>query len=162
MKKTVFTALLVLQGCAGPRLPDIQKPPRNVEIRLHAGANLNAGNERQPYALATRIYKLRQPSAFLRMGFDSFLSQQSERETLGNDLLEVKEVMLIPGQRYEISERVTREAYHIGVVALFRAPATNHWRVVVPVDDAEKNGITIGLHACAISAGQPLAQVRCD
>jgi type VI secretion system protein VasD len=162
MKKIVIAVMLVLQGCASPRLPDMQKPARNVEIRLHASPNLNAGAGWQPYALATRIYKLRQPAAFQRMSFDSFLSLHSEREKLGNDLLEVKEVMLIPGQRYEISEKVTREAYYIGVVALFRTPAANRWRMVIPAADAENKGLTLGLHACAISTGESLAPVRCD
>jgi type VI secretion system protein VasD len=172
MKIIVIAGLLVLQGCGafglgiGSRgmqeLPDAQKPARNVTMRMHAGSNLNAGADRQPLALATRIYKLRQPAAFQRMSFESFLSLHKERELLGDDLLEVKEVMLIPGQRYEITEKVTREAYYIGIVALFRAPASARWRITVPTAEAEKNGITIGLHACAISAGEPLAPVRCE
>lgn len=162
MKIILIAVLLVMQGCASQRLPESQKPARNVAIRLHASPNLNAGGGRQSYALATRIYKLRQSAAFQRMNFDSFLDQRSEREMLGDDLLEVKEVMLIPGQHYEITEKVTREASHIGVVALFRAPSAQRWRTAVAAVDAEKNGITIGLHACAISTGEPLAPVRCN
>lgn len=162
MKKIVIAGLLALLGCGSPSLPDIQKPARNVSIRLHASANLNAGAGRQPFAVATRIYKLRQPAAFQRMNFDSFLDPHRERELLGNDLLEVREVMLIPGQRYEINEKVTREAYYIGVVALFRTPAAGRWRTIIPSAGAERSGITIGLHACAISTGEPLAPVRCD
>jgi type VI secretion system protein VasD len=166
MKMIVIAGLLALQGCAGlrgvPDLPDSQKPARNITIRLHAGSNLNAGAERQSLALAIRIYKLRQPAAFQRMSFDSFLNLHSEHQMLGNDLIEVKEVMLIPGQRYEITENVTREAYYIGVVALYRAPAADRWRVIVPAVDAEKNGVTIGFHACAASTSEPLAPVRCE
>ena len=170
MKKIVIAVLpiltlllaLMLQACMSQRLPDIQKPARTVDMRLHASPNLNAGAGRQPYALAIRIYKLRQPAAFERMTFDSFLSPHSEREMLGNDLLEVKEVMLVPGQRYEISEKVTREAYYMGVVALFRAPAPGRWRQLVTASEAERNGITIGLHACALSAGESMAPVRCN
>lgn len=192
-KMIVIAGLLALQGCAAgsiggtamdpvgirkaPELPDAQKPPRNVAIRLHASANLNAGAGSQPLALATRIYKLRQPASFEKMPFDGFLSVHAEREALGNDLLEVKEVMLIPGQRYEIVEKVTREAYFIGVVALFRAPAENRWRLAFAAGDAEKSGLTVGLHACAMSvgagaseatvttasdAGKPLAALRCQ
>ena len=187
----VIAGMLALQGCAAgsiagaalqmagiqkpPELPDAQKPPRTVAIRLHAAANLNAGKAVQPMALATRIYKLRQTAAFQRMNFNAFLDPQTERELLGNDLLEVKEVMLIPGQRYEVGEKVTREAYFIGVVALFQAPAEQRWRLAFPAAEAEKNGITVGLHACAMSvgagapataaagdAGKPLAAVRCQ
>ena len=166
MKTFVIAGLLALQGCAAfrgmPEPPDMQKPPRSVAMRLHASPNLNAGAGKQAYALAVRIYKLRQPAAFQRMPFDSFLSQHSEREQLGNDLLEVKEVMLIPGQHYEIVEKTSREAYYIGVVALFRNPAENRWRVLTPAAAAEKSGITLGLHACAISNGEALAPVHCQ
>ena len=187
----VIAGMLALQGCAAgsiagaalqiagvqkpPELPDAQKPPRNVAIRLHAAQNLNAGKAVQPMALATRIYKLRQTAAFQQMNFTAFLNAQTEREQLGNDLLEVKEVMLIPGQRYEVAEKVTREAYFIGVVALFQAPAEQRWRLSFAAADAEKSGITVGLHACAMSvgagaratapvgeAGKPLAAVRCQ
>lgn len=186
-KTIVIAGLLALQGCAAgsiagaameiagirkpPELPDAQKPPRNVAIRLHASQNLNAGAGSQPLALAARVYKLRQTAAFQQMPFDGFLSAHGERELLGNDLLEVKEVMLIPGQRYEIVEKVTREAYFIGVVALFRSPAEQRWRLAFSAGDAEKSGITIGLHACAMSVGsgaaasseaaKPLATIRC-
>jgi len=166
MKTFVIAGLLLLQGCAAlhrlPELPDTQKPARSVMLRLHASPNLNAGAGSQPFALATRIYKLRQPDAFRRMPFDSFLSLHSEHELLGNDLLEVKEVMLIPGQRYEIIEKVPHEAYYIGVVALFRTPGENRWRTLVPAADAEKSGITIGLHACTLSTGEPLVPIRCQ
>ncbi|USX22628.1 type VI secretion system lipoprotein TssJ [Oxalobacteraceae bacterium OTU3REALA1] len=187
----VIAGLLALQGCAAgsiagaalqiagvqkpPELPDTQKPPRNVAIKLHAAQNLNAGKAVQPMALATRIYKLRQTAAFQQMNFNAFLNAQTERELLGNDLLEVKEVMLIPGQRYEVAEKVTREAYFIGVVALFQAPAEQRWRLSFAAADAEKAGITVGLHACAMSVGagavattavnetgKPLAAVRCQ
>lgn len=166
--KTIVTAglaILALQGCAGlraPELPEAQKPARNVAIRLHAAPNLNAGAGTQPLALATRIYKLRQLSAFQQMPFDAFLDPQRERQLLGSDLLDVREVMLIPGQHYETSEKVTREAGYIGVVALFRASSGNRWRVAYSAADAEKTGITIGLHACALSTGNPLAPVRCQ
>lgn len=184
----VLFALLALAGCAAGsiagtalemagirkpvEIPDVQKPPRTVAIKLHAGPNLNADAGGRALALVARIYKLRQSAAFERAAFEGFLNAHTERELLGSDLLEVKEVMLIPGQRYEISEKVSREAYYIGVVALFRAPAGQRWRLAFAAGEAEKSGITIGLHACAMSvgagaaaatgdSGQPLSAVRC-
>lgn len=174
-----MATLLALGGCAAgsiagmamelagirkaPELPDAQKPPRQVPIRLHAGANLNAGPGDQPLAVATRIYKLRQAAAFERAPYLGFLDPQRERELLGADLLEVREVLLFPGQRYEVVERVSREAYYIGVVALFRNPAEQRWRLAFGATEAEKSGVTVGLHACALSAGSmPLAGLRCQ
>ncbi|MFZ4875336.1 type VI secretion system lipoprotein TssJ [Janthinobacterium sp. Mn2066] len=175
---------LLLAGCAGgaigslanaalqmtgiskpppPELPDAQKPPRTVSIRLHAGQRLNTDPQGRPLALVARIYKLRQKSTFEQAPYDSFLDAEKEKQALGADLMEVKEVLLVPGQRYEVQEKVSKEAYFIGVVALFRAPAPQRWRATFGAAEAERSGITVGLHACAISSdGTPLSALRCE
>jgi type VI secretion system protein VasD len=153
-------AALQLAGLKAPvEVPDAQKPPRNVAITLHAGANLNTDAGGHPLALVTKIYKLRQSAAFQQAPYDGFLSPQREKEMLGADLLEVKEVLLVPGQRYEVFEKVSREAYYIGVVALFRAPAPQRWRLAFAAADAEQAGIAIGMNACAMSLGSGSASV---
>jgi type VI secretion system protein VasD len=191
------TLCAALAGCAGaagslasvameltglkkppPEQADALKPARNVALRLHAGASLNTTPSGQSLALVVRIYKLRQPGAFQQAPYDSFLSAAKEKELMGADLLEVKEVLLIPGQHYDSVEKVSREAYFIGVVALFRAPSEQRWRLAFNAADAEKTGITLGLHGCALSvgtgsasastgaglapAGQSLSDVRCQ
>jgi len=185
------SSLALLAGCAAssiantalelvgirkpPELPESQLPPRKVDIRLHASSSLNTDPSGRPLALVARIYKLRQTSAFEQMSYESFLNTHTEHEALGNDLLEVKEVLLIPGQHYEVQEKVQREAAYIGVVALFRAPAEQRWRLSFAAADAEKSGITVGAHACALSIGagagplgdsrpalnEPLANLHC-
>ena len=136
-----------------PEIPDALKAPRTIVMKLHAGENLNAGADDLPLALVVRIYKLTQSGAFQQATYDTFLSPQKEKEVLGAELLEVKEITLIPGQHYEVTEKVTKEAYYIGVVALFRAPAAQRWRVTFPANEAEKSGIIIGIHACALTVG---------
>lgn len=184
----LLVALLPLAGCAGgaigslanaalqmagvarppPELPDAQKPPRTVSIRLHAAQRLNTDADGRPLALVARIYKLRQSAAFEQAPYDSFLDARREQAALGADLMEVREVLLVPGQRYEVQEKVSKEAYFIGVVALFRAPAPQRWRATFAAADAERGGITIGLHACALSMGgaqgamATLAALRCQ
>jgi len=169
-----------LGGCGGaaleaiglrkpPEIPELQKPPRNVPLRLHAAQRLNVNARGQPLALAVRVYKLRQKDAFEAAPFAAFLSPQAERESLGADLIDVREIMLVPGQRYEIVEKVGREAGAIGVVALFHRPAGQRWRATVSAADAERDGIAIGLYGCALgvngTAGQAaasIASVRCQ
>lgn len=148
-----------------PELPESQKPPRNLPLRLHASNKLNVDARGQPLALAVKLYKLRQRAAFDQAPFSAFLDPQAERERLGADLLEVREIMLVPGQRYEVTEKVGREAAHVGIVALFHRPAAQRWRAVFSAADAEREGITVGLHACAITSGTgatTLASVRCQ
>jgi type VI secretion system protein VasD len=163
---------LALGGCAGggvggiagaamnavglskpTELPDAQKPPRTVALRLHAADKLNVDANGQPLALVARIYKLRQSAAFEHAPFAAFLDTAAERQALGADLIEVKEVTLVPGQHYEVMEKVTREAGFVGVVALFHTPSGQRWRLAFPAEEAERQGVTVGAYACALSAG---------
>ena len=152
-----------------PELPESQKPPRNVPLKMHAATHLNLNERGQPLALAVRLYKLRQKDAFESAPYAAFLDPQQERERLGADLVDVREIMLVPGQRYEVTEKVAREAGHVGIVALFHNPAAGRWRTTISSLEAERDGVNIGLHACAMSvagaATNPstaLASVRCQ
>jgi type VI secretion system protein VasD len=175
MKRTwiVLWFACLLGGCGGGTLglrkpapvPESQLPPRSVVMHLHAAPRLNVDARGQSLALLVKVYKLRQRGAFDQAPYAAFLSPQAEREALGADLVDVREVTLVPGQRLDVNDRLARDTPWLGVVALFHAPADNAWRAVVPAADAEGAGATIGLHACALSAGnagKPLSLVHCQ
>jgi type VI secretion system protein VasD len=172
MKRTwiVLCVACLLGGCAGglrkpAPVPESQQPPRNVVVHLHAAPRLNVDARGQSLALLVRIYKLRQRGAFDRAPYATFLSPQAERDALGADLVDVREVTVVPGQRLDINDRLARDTPWLGVVALFHAPSGNAWRAVFPAADAEGAGVTVGLHACALSAGagvKPLSLVHCQ
>jgi type VI secretion system protein VasD len=143
-----------LKKPAVPEIPDLQKPPRNVALKLHAGENLNAGTTEKPLSLVARVYKLKQTGTFYSAPYDAFLTPEKEKQVLGADLLEVREINLVPGQLYEVIEKVSRESSYIGVVALFRAPAPQRWRAAFAAKDAETQGVTMGLHACSFTLGK--------
>ncbi len=155
-------------------IPDIQKPPRKVKLRIFAGDNLNAGAGGRPLALVIRIYKLKTAEQFAGLPYDTFLNPAKEKEALGSDLLDVREVTLIPGKPYEFDEKIGREAGVLGIVSLFMSPATDRWRYAFNVADSEETGVTVGMHACAmtVSAGKltagneaaaaNLATLRCN
>ncbi|MCF1442825.1 type VI secretion system lipoprotein TssJ [Ralstonia nicotianae] len=144
-------------GLKASNVPDAQKPPREVPLKLTAGANLNAATDRRPVALVVRLYALKDPTSFLQAPYDTFIDPAREKQTLGADLVQVREMTLIPGQRYEFSEKVSREASTLGVVALFRSPAAQRWKFAFNAEKNEKSGIMIGLHACAmtLTTGSP-------
>jgi len=134
-----------------PEVPDAEKPPLNVNIALQASNELNTDEHGKPLALVTKIYKLRQKGAFNNATYNTFLSAEEEKAVLGADLLEVKEVVLIPGQLYEVDEKITREAYHVGVVALFRSPYGQHWRTTFAPVDVEKDGVKVHFYSCGLA-----------
>ena len=149
-----------------PELPEVAKPDRKVQWRLHSSASLNVTASGESIALLTRIYKLRSPNAFLQAPYDVFGDRAREKSQLGDDIIETRDVQMVPGQHDEVLDKVAREARYIGIVALFRNPAPQRWRYVFRSESAEKTGLSIGLHACAMSVqegepiGQPLSSAR--
>ncbi|PPE70396.1 type VI secretion system lipoprotein TssJ [Caldimonas thermodepolymerans] len=141
-----------------PQLPDLSRPARPVKLIIHASPSLNVDDSGRSLALVTRIYKLRRTQAFLQAPYETFGDREREQAQLGEDIVEVRDLQLLPDQRHEILERVTREAPYIGVVALFRAPAPQRWRYAFSADAVRDTGITLGAHACSLSvaAGEPL------
>jgi type VI secretion system protein VasD len=100
-----------------------------------------------------RVYTLRQNAAFEAAPYATFLTPGADREAFGADLLEVKDVTLVPGQRHEVVEKVPREAAFVGIVALFHSPAPQRWRMSFAAAEAESAGVTVAVQACALSPG---------
>lgn len=143
---------------------------RQVTLRMHAGQNLNSDANGRGLSLVTRIYMLRATSQFSQAGYAAFAS--ADRAAFADEVVSTKEVVLTPGQKYEVVETLAPEATHLAVVALFRSPDALRWRYVFDAKAAAKSGVTIGLHGCAlsVSSGEPvnvppdaqrLAGVRC-
>lgn len=145
------SAALQAAGIGKPAVPDSQKPPRDISLTLAAAPNLNAANDKHPLAVVVRLYVLKDPTSFQQAGFDAFTDPAKEKSALGADLLGVRELTLIPGQRYQMVEKVSREAQAFGIVALFRDPAIRRWKFAFDPVKSEKSGIMVGLHSCAMT-----------
>lgn len=139
----------------GVRLPQQAK---KITLRLYAAEILNTDSNGKPLALVARVYKLRNATAFLQAPYDAFKDAASEKQVLGNDIVEARELVMTPGKKYEVVETMPNEATHIAVVALFRAPDSQRWKFVFETKEAMRTGVTLGMHACALSVaeGQPL------
>jgi type VI secretion system protein VasD len=142
-----------------PELPESAKPARRMKLRLAASDSLNVDAAGRPLSLVVRVYKLRSPTAFLNAPYETFGNGAKEKEVLADDLIEAREIVLLPGQQQQISERWAREATHVGVVALFRAPAPQRWRYAFELETFQLDeGFVLGAHACALSvaSGDPV------
>lgn len=175
---TSLSAVVLLGGCASSSgssslekplewlgLKKPEPPPaeaialdRKVTLRIHAGEVLNTDSSGRSLSTVVRIYKLKDLSAFLTAPLPAFKDAGTEKAAFGADLADAREVVLTPGQRYEVVETVPLSVSHLGVVAQFRAPAEGRWRFVFTTKAAEKTGITLGVHGCAmnVAAGEPV------
>jgi len=142
---------LQASGLTAPELPESQKPPRKVPMSIAAGKNLNADARGQPLAAVVRIYKLKDSTAFYQAPFDAFVTAGRDKAVLGDDLVESREITLIPDQQFNWTETVPRAAGTVGVVVLFHSPGSQRWRFAFDAVEAEKSGLVMGAHACALT-----------
>lgn len=149
-----------------PAMPEASMPDWPVRWKIYASDSLNVLPDGTPLAVAARVYKLRSADAFLRAPREVFGDPAREKDALGEDLVAVRDIQLVPGQRHESLDKVPREARHVGIVALFRNPADGRWRYAFGTGSAALSGLHLGVHACAMSVqvgepvGMPLSAAR--
>ena len=134
-------------------LPALPQPTR-ITLRLHAAEFLNTDASGKSLSLVARIYRLRASTAFVQAPYDAFKEAEYESRLLGNDVLDVREVVLTPGQKYEVIETLPPDATHFAVVGLLRAPDPQRWKFVFDAKEAARTGVTLGAHACALSVAE--------
>jgi|GEM_PF-263431 len=142
-----------------PEIPEAAKPARKMKLRISASESLNVDPKGNSLSLLVRVYKLRTPTAFLNAPYEIFGNSNKEKEVLADELIESREIVLLPGQDNQLNERWAREATHLGVVALFRAPAEQRWRYAFELESFQQgDGIVLGAHACSLSvaSGTPV------
>lgn len=142
-------------GIKLPEKTDLPRLSRSVAVRIDATKDLNAGEDGQGLATVMRLYKLRDYNSFLTTPYASFGVTEKEKQAIGTDLMEVREVTLSPGQTLDLKEKMPGDAAYLGVVALFRSPFPQRWRFAFAATDAERSGITLGAHTCAMTATKP-------
>lgn len=142
---------LVAMGVKGEN-PNAPRPAKTIQLRLETAQNMNAGDDGQGLSTVFRVYKLKDQNAFMATPYAAFGNPEREKSAFGQDLLEVREMILSPGEILDLKEKVPGESAYLGTVALFRQPSAQRWRFVFAAADSEKNGITLGLHACAMTA----------
>lgn len=148
---TTGTVAEIALGAVGIKLPNSQQT-KTVALRVEGAKNLNAGIDGQGLATVIRLYKLRNQHTFLAAPYASFDSPEMEKAAIGTDLIEVRELILSPGQVLNLTEKMNSEANYLGVVTLFRAPYPRRWRFAFATAEAADNGITLGVHSCAMTA----------
>lgn len=127
-------------------------PPRSLIVQVDAARDLNAGVDGQGLPTVARVYKLRSPTAFMAAPYVHFTTAEKEKLSLAGDVIEVKEIVLLPGQTTVIEESMPSEAAYLGVIAMFRTPSPNRWRLTFSKPPGDRHVVKIGAHTCALTA----------
>jgi type VI secretion system protein VasD len=97
---------------------------------------------------------LRNNATFLGAPYEALVDGAREKVALGQDLVDVREVMLVPGQKLEFKEKLPVDTEFLAVAALFRTPSAERWRYVFPADATNAKGVIVGVHGCALTVSQ--------
>lgn len=133
----------------------VQATVKAVDLRIFAGRNLNADDRGRGMAVVFHFYRLRDPAAFMQASYETLSDPAQVKAVLAADLVETKELVVKPGEEVLRSEMLGGDAAYLGVVALFRKPSPDRWRLVFSGSDSRNvRGIVLGAHECAMTVSQ--------
>jgi type VI secretion system protein VasD len=114
-----------------------ESAPAPIQITIRAASRLNPDEQGEPLPTAVRVYQLKGPTKFEAAEFGDLYDR--DKAVLGDDMVQVDELVLAPGQ--EQSKRVARDkaARFVGVVAVVRRPAGSLWRSIAALPPAGKD-----------------------
>lgn len=124
--------LLVLEGCS---LFGGDGAPAPLDVTVEAGARLNPDDSGQSLPTVVRIYLLKATSKASAAQYEDIYRR--DKEALGEDLVQVDEVVLSPGDTVRRTIPGDKAARALMVVGVFRRPAGTGWRAIV---DLPKGG----------------------
>jgi len=118
-------ALLTLQGCG---LFGGESTPGPVDVTVTAATRLNPDDSGQSLPTVIRIYQLKAASKAEAAQFEDIYRR--DKEILGEDLLQVDELVLSPGDTARKTMAGNKAAGAVMVVGVFRRPSGNAWRII--------------------------------
>ena len=153
--QAVGTAVNIAMQLSGIKTDTGSAPkPTQVALRISAGKALNTAPSGEPLSLVVRIYQLRSDRAFGDMAYSAASADDGGKALLKDDLIAVRDVVLIPGKSYDMPQTLPEGGTVIGIVGLFHSPAPGRWKLAFDAAASGESGITVGAHACALTAGR--------
>lgn len=143
----LLAALLSLTGCAAlSPYSDMTK----LDLTLNGSDELNPDLNGRPSPIVLRLIELKHPVAFETADF--FSLYQRPKEALSPDMVVLEELELRPGEQREMKLSVQPGSRYVGVLAAYRDLPESNWRVVIPLQEKERNSSVLTLDALGIKA----------
>jgi type VI secretion system protein VasD len=138
----------LLTSCAAPKPPP-PPPPTLVNAEVVAGPDVNPDGRGRPSPVMVKLYELKTLAAFQSADFFSLFER--DKDTLGAELVDREEVVMVPGGRRQFNREAKPETRYFAVVAAFRDLERARWRAVVPVPPNQTTAVTVRLESRAVT-----------
>jgi type VI secretion system protein VasD len=143
----LLATLLSLTGCAAlSPYSDMTK----LDLTLNGSDQLNPDLHGRPSPIVLRLIELKHPVSFETADF--FSLYQRPKEALSPDMVVLEELELRPGEQREMKLSVQPGSRYVGVLAAYRDLPESNWRVVIPLQERERNYSVLTLDALGIKA----------
>lgn len=141
----LLAALLSLSGCAAlSPYSDMTK----LDLTLNGSDELNPDLNGRPSPIVLRLIELKHPVAFETADF--FSLYQRPKEALSPDMVVLEELELRPGEQREMKLSVQPGSRYVGVLAAYRDLPESNWRVVIALQEKQRNSSVLTLNAQGI------------
>ncbi|MFX1762484.1 type VI secretion system lipoprotein TssJ [Paraburkholderia sp. A1RI-2L] len=120
---------LVVTGCSSTKPPPSDATAYSVHISVDKLVNLDSRG--RPAPILVGIYELKATDAFDLASFPAL--QDRAKETLGENLVSLEQMVLVPGERRIVKRRANEMVRVVGFVAGYRELEQSGWRSSVEV-----------------------------
>ncbi|MEH6492448.1 type VI secretion system lipoprotein TssJ [Halopseudomonas sp.] len=112
-----------------------------VDLSLQGSERLNPDINDRPSPIVLQLIELKNPVAFEHADF--FSLYQRPREVLAPDLVAIEELELRPGEERTYKLAAAPESRYLAVLAAYRDLPQAQWRIVVPLQNEERNSVAL-------------------
>jgi type VI secretion system protein VasD len=128
LRLSMIAPVVAACGHTPPPEPAPCDAPEPLILTLRAADRLNPDDAGQSLATAVRVYQLKKADKLGEATLDDLI--EKGKELLGADVLGEEELTLQPGEKQQRTLERPAEMGFIGVVAMFRRPTGNGWRLM--------------------------------
>ena len=125
-----------VMGCGGAQRPKPTPCTLPVEVELRAGDRINLDTQGEALPTVIRLFQLSDIVSVEEADFAQLWEQPEE--TLGDDLVQMQEVTLFPGQTQTVASELKPETRYLVGMGVFRRPTGTQWRSILPLPSSEQ------------------------
>lgn len=127
--------VLAVSGCSTTARHELPVP---LELSVGASERLNPTQEGRPSPVLVRIYDLNGRGFFMSADYSALLGDGGRPDS--QEVVDVQEFMLMPGEVRVIRRRAALDTRFIGVAAGYRDVGQSVWRAIAPVPAPHQAG----------------------
>lgn len=113
-------------------------------VNFNADHQLNPNQQHRALPVQVNIYQLSDKDAFQQATFRELWQQ--DKQALGSSLISKRQVIIKPGDTTKVKITRDKNCHYIGIVALFRKPDGDSWRVIYEVTSTSSFIFALKIH----------------